>query len=117
MSYLNLNGCLDKFIKAFPDLPTLKYYINNIVKPYCKDWRNTEHCQIITEILDSDVFTLRCRVGLVYCLIEYCYDEETDTTAYGATFENLDTNLTVFFQQGGDYNAQEVCDTLFDIFD
>ena len=117
MADMALNKCLDKFIKAFPDIKTLKYYINNIVKPYCNNWRNTEHCQVITEILDSEVFTLRCRVGLVYCLIEYCYDEATDTTAYGATFENLDTNQTVFFQYGGKYNAQVISNALFDIFD
>lgn len=113
---MTLRECLNKFKRAFNNLPNLNYYIDNAVIPYAESGNN-EYYQEYTKILDEEVFTLRCQVGYVYCLIEYSYDDETDKTYYGATFENTLNGEKVFIQDDMDYNAEQVNKKLFDIFD
>lgn len=107
---MTLKQCLSKFKKQFRNMPNLGYYINNIVIPYAESG-NADYYREFTKILLEDVFTLRCLVGFVYCLIEYCED------TYGATFENKLSGETVFFQNIMDYDAVEVNSKLFTIFD
>lgn len=106
---MTLKDCLSRFKKEFKDIPNLTYYIDNAVIPYEKSG-NADYYREYTRILSEDVFTLRCQVGFVYCLIEYCED------TFGATFENLLNGEKVFFQNIG-YDAKEVNSKLFEIFD
>lgn len=106
---MTLKDCLTKFKNEFKDLPNLEYYIDSAVIPYSENGGEWYH--EIMKIVSKDVFTLRCVVGCVYCLIEYCED------TFGATFRNEATKEEVFFQNKMGYNAGEVNRKLFDIFD
>ncbi|WP_300924582.1 hypothetical protein [uncultured Clostridium sp.] len=72
---------------------------------------NQEYYKEYMRIISPDVFTLRCHVGFVYCLIEYNED------VFGAIFENNLNSERLFLQNNFSYDAKEINRKLFSIFD
>ena len=102
---MTVEECLDKFKEGFKDLPNLTYYFDSVIKNYIK-YGEDQYEEIIS-ILDKDVFTLRCRVGAVSCIMEYnCIPAGASKEVYGATFQNLITGQEVFFNTAFGYVAK-----------
>lgn len=107
---MTLRDCLTKFKKAFPDIPNVAYYIDNAVIPYAESG-NQEYYKEYMRIISPNVFTLRCHVGFVYCLIEY------NGNIFGATFENNLNGEQLHIQNNTNYDVEKVGRKLFEIFD
>lgn len=121
-----LEKCLRQFKNCFVlgKWKELNYYVD-LVNNYVK----SGNAEIQTLITSKDAFTLRAYVGVVSVLIEYTYDDETNSLAAGCTFDNPyccysdDHSVTIQNFEGGydDYKdkdkRQKINDKLWEIFD
>lgn len=87
----------------------VSYYIE-YVKDYVKS-ENPNYYRELFTILDDNVFSLKCYCGLVYCCIEFNKD------IAGATFENMQTNESVFATNQYKQNKKDIESKMFEIFD
>lgn len=87
----------------------VSYYMETI-KEYVKSENPSWYRELFT-ILDDDVFTLKCQVGLVYCCIEF------NEKAAGATFENVETGENVFVSNQFSQDTDKIARKMFNIFD
>ena len=111
---MTLSAFLNEFNKEFSQTD-LKYYINNVIKPYIKYGNNTEF-YVIEKDLDSVNKKYICMVGFVLC--EFRLRQGYCEAYFKNTLNNdvLQLNSSISKWEDKD-TIEEINSRLFNIFD